>query len=66
MTPKEKARQLINRFIEDGLHEKYMGVKSARQCALITVDEIIKSKPYWESQEEFEYWEEIKQELEKK
>jgi len=28
-----------------------------------TVDEIVKSKPYWDTQEEFEYWEQVKDEI---
>lgn len=70
MTPKEKARQLINRFIEDGLHEKYMGVKSARQCALILVEEILSNDGWSSSREEWDiftnYWIEVKKELDKK
>ena len=70
MTPQAKARQLINRFIEDGLHQKHMGITSARQCALITVDEIINSNPHsnplnTDTFSTMSYWLEVKKELEK-
>lgn len=61
MTPQAKARQLINRFIEDGLHGKYMGITSARQCALILVDECLKTCV----ESMIYYWIEVKKELEK-
>lgn len=38
MTPKEKAEELIRRFYSIGAIE-------CKQCALIAVDEIIKSEP---------------------
>ena len=59
MTPKEKAKELVNKFtdVEDG--EMYIG--KAKQCALIAVDEIIES-----CIQNFEwYWIEVKQEIEK-
>jgi polyhydroxyalkanoate synthesis regulator phasin len=62
MTPKEKAKELIDKFtdVEDG--EMYIG--KAKQCALIAVDEIINSG---KDVDEFAdaYWQEVKQEIEK-
>lgn len=60
MSPKEKAIELVDKY-QFILTQK----ESGKQCALIAVDEIIKSKPYWDTQEEFEYWYEVKQEIEK-
>ena len=57
MTPKEKAEELRN---------KYMNVRwdinpdDAKQCALIAVDEII-----YEVYDDLEWWKEVKQEIEK-
>lgn len=69
MTPQTKARKLIEKFISDGLHQKYMGITSARQCALILVDEILDEDVYDMSGELFEkrieYWLEVKKELDK-
>jgi hypothetical protein len=70
MKTKEKAEELVNKFsdLEDG--EMYIG--KAKQCALITVDEILKSVPKQPSisitMPHFEatvYWEEVKSEIEK-
>ena len=66
MTPKEKAEELVNKFsdLEDG--EMYIG--KAKQCALIAVDEIINSVVITNltiAQNQFDYWEEVKSEIEK-
>ena len=47
MTPKEKAKQLFNIFLTpvDELNKYPMCYDTAKQCALIAVDEIIKSEP---------------------
>ena len=64
MTPKEKAEELMYKYVWiayslDKYHQK--------KCALIAVDEIIH---YLEitlgvDKEDFEYWYEVKQEIEK-
>ena len=63
LTPKEKAKELVEKFsdLEDG--EMYIG--KAKQCALITVNEIIKIKLLWfqEDTKELDYWQEVKEEL---
>ena len=48
MTPKEKAEELVYRFMQpiDGLHKYPMCFDTAKQCALIAVDEIILSAPF--------------------
>ena len=70
MTPKEKANELVDKFDNfDVLGEDHNGF-TAQQCALIAVDEIrnILSMPnipkYYPIVTD-EYWEQVKQEIEK-
>lgn len=75
MTPQEKATELVMKFHASESEDGYNDVRdlhSAYRCALIVVDEIIKSNPY--SPSDFhplphfkagQYWKEVKQELEK-
>lgn len=55
MTPKEKAEELINKFLKrTSKHEQLEtaglgAITIAKQCALIAVDEIIKSEPRYPS-----------------
>lgn len=69
MTPGAKAKQLVNKFMSYGLHNKYMGRTSARQCALIAVEEILSNDGWSSSREEWDifinYWEEVKKEIDK-
>jgi hypothetical protein len=73
MTPKEKAKELVDKFTIVGLQQRNEGI----QCALICVDEIIKRSDknkivytFFESDcltqytEDF-YWEKVKQEINK-
>jgi hypothetical protein len=65
MTPKEKAKDLVNKHLQvyDGR------VPIAKRCALITVDEIIANIEPSVSMDvisaRIEYWQEVKQEIEK-
>ena len=63
LTPKQKAEELVEKFsdLEDG--EMYIG--KAKQCALITVNEIIKIKLLWfqKDTEHLDFWKEVKEEL---
>lgn len=65
MTPKEEALELINKMydamdIQDG--DLW---KSAKQCALIAVDEILNTiEQIFETFEERKYWNEVKNEIE--
>jgi hypothetical protein len=67
MTPQEKSQELFDKYWElntdfDGL-VKY---ELAKQCALIAVDEIMNyMTPQTDSKEAFDYWREVKQEIEK-
>lgn len=77
MTPKEKAKELVNKFIDyaDAVPEDYdwmdpvshcdeKQLTSAKQCALIAVDEIYNSGLLIFVDDE-QYWHEVKQEIEK-
>jgi hypothetical protein len=75
MTPKEKAKELVLKYEEyfNNIYTNYKAIK----CALIAVDEIIKCNPTnpkkWDYVEnytimvdaEINYWQEVKQEIEK-
>lgn len=65
MTPKEKAEELVDRFYNE---VRYM--QRSKECALIAVDELISSHNKWDdyaqtNSEEYYYWKEVKQEIEK-
>ena len=72
MTPKEKAKELIDKFIHSESQDGYNDVRdihAAIRCACIAVDEIRDAIDwdYYEGRMETEenYWEQVKQELEK-
>jgi hypothetical protein len=76
MTPKEKAEELFYKFKNEfNWIEKDYDVdlyRDAKQCALIAVDEIVRLDIFncnWEWSDEDgdtrEYWQEVKQEIEK-
>ena len=72
MTPKEKAKELINKYsllvpIEFG----GMDEELAKKCSLIAVDEIVEECGNWTGgtndgwdTKRFDYWQEVKQEIE--
>ena len=72
MTPKEKAEELINMFSPhaknwDCFYDIPLDENHAKHCALIAVDEILEDYedfPY-KIQVGKEYWQEVKQEIEK-
>ena len=69
MTPKEKARELVDKFMSYADSNHYGSIASAKQCALIAVDEIINANPNYPEFKENEgtpirYWEVVKQEIE--
>jgi hypothetical protein len=63
MTPKEKAQYLFD------IYTNYVGEydvdKHAKQCALIAVDEVLSYSKAHGFIGLTEYWEEVKQEIEK-
>ena len=65
MTPKEKAKELVDKMydvmdIQDG--DLW---KSTKQCALIAVDEILNMKIIRKDELLDDYWEDVKHEIEK-
>ena len=69
MTPKEKAIELFEKYDKNivSTNYKHMCKEAVIQCALIAVDEIIY---YLEitlgvDKEDFEYWQKVKEEIEK-
>jgi hypothetical protein len=69
MTPKEKAKDLVEKFISHTrVFHEVLGwedyIDSAKQCALIAVDEILKVVSFYnDSQAEVIYFEEVKKEI---
>ena len=67
MTPKEKAEQLVVKFLKHSRAEKDITpIQSAKQCALIAVDEILRSHRnlYGVNNKEVKFYLEVKQEIE--
>jgi hypothetical protein len=66
MTPQEKAREIV---IKMQFQNPPLNFEQAKQCALIAVDEILDDDMYGMEEEHFEnridYWEQVKQEIEK-
>ena len=58
MTPKEKAQELFNKYLEINYH-----YYQAKDCALIAVDEII-DNIVDDDKQVLNYWAEVKQEIE--
>ena len=67
MTPEEKSTELFNKYLD--LIEGLLKYARAKQCALIAVDEIIKSNPIAFDENdnciEKNWWKEVKKEIEK-
>jgi hypothetical protein len=64
MTPKEKAKELVDKFSAVPLLDSY----EAKQCALVAVDEIIKAIKIADNitfMYVIDYYQEVKQEIEK-
>ena len=71
MTAKEKAEDLVFKCVKDVLFTDLMSISEAKVCALIVVDEIIKSNPHntpiiygVPAHSTMEYWQEVRQEIE--
>ena len=70
LTPKQKAKELYDSFSK---HAKYwdcyndapLEIDHVKQCALITVNEIIKIKILWfqKDTKDIDFWKEVKEEL---
>lgn len=69
MTPQEKAKEIFDRMyqVSDELNKYPMCFDSAKQCALIAVDEIVDeilNLCFNGNQVAIKYWQEVKQEIE--
>ena len=73
MRPQEKAKELVDMYLQyvEAFSCKQQD-ENAKQCALIAVDEILKLDVFdcnedWSNEDgdTREYWEEVKQEIEK-
>jgi hypothetical protein len=68
MTPKEKAEELVEKFMLWKFQKCELSKKQAKQCALIAVDEIIKEYgTYYKIEVDgkyVSYWQEVKNEIE--
>ncbi len=64
MTPKEKAKDLVERYSIWNWTETVCNYEGAKQCALIAVEEILNSG---KDVDEFAdaYWQEVKNEIKK-
>jgi len=75
MTTKEKAKELYEKFfytVPSISDEGQLEDKISKQCALIAVDEVLKTFPningiavYEDHVVDIDYWQEVKQEIEK-
>ena len=70
MTPKEKAKELVDKFQKQIFFEitdERLDINESKGCALIAVNEIL-DIAYWEYMEsmgekEEKYWQQVKQEI---
>jgi hypothetical protein len=72
MTPKEKAIELVHKYVNltDGWVYGIASWEHKKKCALVAVDEIIEAIDFdWMEvqnlESEHRYWQEVKQEIEK-
>ena len=68
MTPKEKAKELVEKYLFNNIYLPSLTKELAKQSALICVDEVLES--LWNtghsfSNDEIKYWQEVKQEINK-
>jgi hypothetical protein len=70
MTPKEKALDLIGRYVSTGYgwylndQKDVMTMPQIKECALITVDEVIRFGNESGVREPMIFWQKVKQEIE--
>jgi len=65
MTAKEKAEELIDKMYQHQWRKDTIEFRNAKQCALITVDELIYETQFEVPNIRQRYWIEVKQEIEK-
>jgi hypothetical protein len=73
-SPKDKAKDLFDKYADEfNFDDTYRGYREqSKQCALVVVDEIIKECYNWNGSDNvqwetnrFDYWNEVKQEIDK-
>ena len=66
MTPKEKAKELVDKMRDTYyITGDFCYDSTAKQCALIAVDELIEEAYFTDGYSDWQdYWEEVKQNLE--
>jgi hypothetical protein len=65
MTPKEKAEELVEKFMLWKFQKCELSKKQAIKCALIAVDELIYETQFEVPNIRQKYWINVKQEIEK-
>jgi hypothetical protein len=60
MTPKDKAKELVDKFTLVGLQQRNEGI----QCALIMCDELLSNSTFLLSNGEIYFWQKVKHEIE--
>ena len=77
MTPKEKAEELVYKYKDASFNClgcdmpfcdapcTMLNIDESKQCALITVDEVWRQLESARVFEEYDYWQEVKKEIEK-
>jgi hypothetical protein len=65
MTPREKAIELVDKMLY--CYQGHIDEYTAKQCALIAVDEVIEAlhEHHWQNRLIIDYWQEVKHEIEK-
>ena len=58
MTPNEKVNELVEQFYKITMHEQ-----RARECAMITINEVLMKVRHWSPLHTIEFWEDCKKEL---
>jgi hypothetical protein len=64
MTPKEKAKELVDKFFKDERLYWVLSYNQAKQCALIAVNEILNAVTTI-ADKKYDYYLEVKEEIEK-
>ena len=67
MEAKEKALELVNKFLEEMPYGSLRDFNDTKECALICADEIIEIQYSWCNIDgnQYKFWQEVKQEIEK-
>jgi hypothetical protein len=66
MTPKEKAKELVDKMYSINIDE-FISIHASKNAALIAVDLLLHSESFLISipLQDYKYWSEVKQEIEK-